>query len=167
MSRSAFRRRPAPTFAAVLAVLLATAGAARATHPHDEHDDAKRHATIAAAANWSEATEVVIELGEHQYAPEEFTLKVGQPYRILLKNVGNAAHDMVGGSFFDEHAIALRMVTTNAGRVIAQRVSSVYVRPKNDIELWLVPMKEGRYSFFCSLPGHREDGMEGVVRVER
>lgn len=49
--------------------------------------------------------------------------------------------------------------------MIADYVNSVYVRSHNRIELWRVPLRGGEYSFYCSLPGHREDGMEGLVRI--
>lgn len=119
------------------------------------------------ATDWDATTEIVIELGDHSYAPDELTLQVGKPYKLLLKNVGGVSHDMVGGSLFDEHTVALRMVSSKVGRVVADHIRSVYLRPQNDTELWIVPLKEGEYSFFCSLPFHREDGMEGVVRIVR
>lgn len=115
--------------------------------------------------DWSSATEVEIALQDHHYEPEKISLKIGRPYRLVLRNVGAVAHDMVGGSLLNESVIALRMVNSSAGRVIADYVNSVYVRSRNSIELWLVPLKEGEYSFYCSLPGHRDDGMEGVVRI--
>lgn len=126
-----------------------------------------RQHEVIASTDWNDAQEVVIALGDHRYEPEEFTLKLGQPYRIVLRNVGAVSHDMVGGSFFDGSVIALRMVSSSAGRVVADYINSVYVRTKQDIELWLVPLQEGAYSFFCSLPGHRDDGMEGTVRIVR
>jgi len=162
MSHAALRR------CAVRAVsgLLLAAAATAVAYAHHPSPNVGAQAAVA-AADWSEAIEVVIDLGDHHYAPSEFTLKLGRPYKISLRNVGATSHDMVGGSFFDAEAIALRMVSSSAGRVIADNVNSIYVRPKHDIDLWLVPLKEGEYSFFCSLPGHRDDGMEGVVRVVR
>lgn len=147
--------------ATLLAFLLAFgAGAARG-----EDEPAVRMHPALAGIDWTEVTEVEVALKDHSYAPDEISLKVGQPYKLVLRNVGAVAHDMVGGSLFDEKVIALRMVNSSVGRVIADYVNSVYVRSRNNIELWLVPLKPGEYSFFCSLPGHREDGMEGIVRI--
>ena len=141
-------------------------GLAAADSAADETDGLVGHPAIR-ATDWDATIEIVIELGDHAYAPDEFTLQVGKPYKLLLKNVGGVSHDMVGGSFFDEHTIALRMVSSKVGRVVADHIRSIYLRPQNDTELWLVPLKEGEFSFFCSLPFHREDGMEGVVRIVR
>lgn len=146
---------------AVCVTLLAfAAGAAWA-----EDEPAVRMHPALAGIDWTEVREVEVALKDHSYEPDEIRLKVGQPYKLVLRNVGAVAHDMVGGSLFDEKVIALRMVNSSVGRVIADYVNSVYVRSHNNIELWLVPLKPGEYSFFCSLPGHRDDGMEGIVRI--
>jgi uncharacterized cupredoxin-like copper-binding protein len=131
----------------------------------EEAPSAARQHPAVAAADWEALTEVVVALGDHHYEPNEISLKVGRPYKLTLENVGAASHDMVGGSFFEENVIALRMVNSRSGRVMADHINSVYVRPRNTIELWLVPLVAGTYSFYCSLPGHRDDGMEGAVRI--
>lgn len=120
-----------------------------------------------AAADWSAVQEVVIELGDHSYTPGEISFKLGVPYKLRLRNVGGTAHDMVGGTFFSEQVIALKMVNSRVGRIMADQINSIYLRPKNDTELWFVALKEGEFSFFCSIPGHRDSGMEGTVRVTR
>lgn len=157
------RHRAASVLRAVtLAALVCIAPVAPAADA--DSDGIHLHPALA-GIDWSGATEIEIALQDHHYEPEQISLKRGQPYRLVLKNVGAVAHDMVGGSLLNESVIALRMVNSNAGRVLADYVNSVYVRSRNSIELWLVPLKEGEYSFYCSLPGHRDDGMEGVVRI--
>lgn len=116
-------------------------------------------------ADWDAVTEVVVELGDHRYEPEIIELKVGQPYRLILKNIGAVSHDMVGGSLLNPNVIALRMVSSRVGRILAEQINSVYVRTKNSADLWFVPLVAGEYTFYCSLPTHREEGMEGVVRI--
>jgi len=126
----------------------------------------KLHPAVA-AADWGSVKEVVISLGDHHYEPSDITLRLGQPYRLILRNVGNTSHDMVGGSFFNDEVIALRMVSSKSGRVTAREISSIYVRKDHEAELWLVPIKEGEFSFFCSLPQHRDGGMEGIITVKK
>jgi uncharacterized cupredoxin-like copper-binding protein len=155
-------RRLGQTIVVVLVLALGppVAGAQAGDAPPKPHP-------AVAAADWRETTEIVLELGDHRYEPNEITLRLGKPYKIVLRNVGNTSHDMVGGSFFDDEVIALRMVSSKAGRVTAQEVTSIYVRSKHDTEVWLVPIREGQYTFYCSLPQHRESGMEGTIKVKR
>lgn len=125
-----------------------------------------KHHPAVLAADWGKVETIVIELGDHIYEPDELNLKVGQPYKLVLRNIGRVAHDMVGGSFFDEDVIALRMVNSRVGRVMADHINSIFIRTKNEAEMWLVPIKDGEFTFFCSLPGHRDGGMEGFIYVE-
>jgi len=155
--------RPALIWRSLIVAALALS--APLASAHDTDSEGIRPHTALAGIDWADATEIEIALQDHHYEPEQISLKRGQPYRLVLRNVGAVAHDMVGGSLLNESVIALRMINSSAGRVLADYVNSVYVRSKNSIELWLVPLKEGEYSFYCSLPGHRDDGMEGVVRI--
>jgi uncharacterized cupredoxin-like copper-binding protein len=144
---------------AILAALFAVPARA-----DDETQKIAQHPAIA-AADWSKVKTVVVELDDNNYEPNDLTLKRGTPYKLVLKNIGKAAHDMVGGSLFDKDVTALRMVNTLVGRVTADTISSVYIRPKQEAEVWIVPLKPGSYSFFCSIPGHREAGMEGGIKI--
>lgn len=114
--------------------------------------------------NWAEAREIEVDLDDHSYSPENLRLQKGLPYVLKMKNVGSVPHDLVGGSFF--RAIVARMTSSASGRVVTPYVHSIYVRTRNTVELWFVPVTAGTYDFFCSLPGHREDGMEGKIIIE-
>ena len=130
----------------------------------DETQRIVQHPAVA-AADWGKVTEIVVELHDNNYEPHDIELKVGKPYLILLKNTGRVSHDMVGGSLFQKDVVAMRMISSKVGRVTAETISSVYIRPRHEAEIWFVPIKKGEYSFFCSIPGHREDGMEGGIRI--
>lgn len=145
-------------------VLLAITMSSSAAAAEEEEQVLKLHPALA-SVNWEEANLTVVDLDDDNYLPREIILKRGMAYRLRLKNIGVKAHDMVGGSFFEEDAIALKMVNTKVGRVTADHINSVYIRPKNEAEVWFVALKVGEFSFFCSIPGHREAGMEGVVKI--
>ena len=130
----------------------------------DDTQKIAKHPAVA-AADWMAVTTLTVELDDNNYEPSEIILKRGRPYKLLLKNIGGAAHDMVGGSLFQKDVIALHMINTRVGRVTADDISSVYIRPKQEAEVWFVPLEKGEYSFFCSIPGHREAGMEGGVKI--
>lgn len=151
--------------ACLLALVLAFAlPAGAAPHAEELPRDVRLHPAVL-AADWDAVTEIEVELGDHIYEPDQIELKVGRPYRLVLKNVGAHSHDMVGGTLLNQDVIALRMVNSRVGRVMADHINSVYVRPKNVAELWFVPLAAGEYTFYCSLPGHRDGGMEGTIRI--
>lgn len=130
----------------------------------DEEQALKLHPALV-NVKWDAAKEIVVDLDDDNYEPSEIVLKRGMAYRLRLKNIGVKAHDMVGGPFFETDAIALKMINTKVGRVTAEQINSVYIKSKNEAELWFVALKAGVYSYYCSLPGHREAGMEGTVKI--
>ncbi|MCB1907086.1 MAG: cupredoxin domain-containing protein [Rhodocyclaceae bacterium] len=120
-------------------------------------------ATIMDQIDWNQAEVVELKLEDHSYTPADLELERNKPYIIRLKNVGNVSHNMVGGSFFS--GVAIKMAQNSAGRVVTPVLSSVYIKHGQEMEMWLVPIRAGRYSFFCSIDDHRELGMEGEVTI--
>lgn len=147
---------------ACLALLAGLAGSAPAGAVSPPMPEAEAQQLIE-SSDWNAATVVSVELHDHHYVPGQLRFEKGRPYILRLKNVGGQAHDMKGSTFFT--AIVARMATSQAGRVVTPYMRSIYVRPKQEIELWFVPVKTGTFDFFCTLDGHREAGMEGAVVI--
>lgn len=145
---------------ACLVLLAGLAGSAGAVSPPLAEAEAQK---LIEGSDWNTASVVSVELHDHHYEPGQLRFEKGRPYILRLKNVGGQAHDMKGSTFFT--AIVARMATSQAGRVITPYMRSIYVRPKQEIELWFVPVKSGTFDFFCTLEGHREAGMEGSVVI--
>lgn len=114
--------------------------------------------------DWDQAQIVEVQLSEHNYSPADLIFERNKPYILRLNNIGAVSHDMVGGSFFG--GIAIKMAQNRGGRIVTPVLSSIYVKPKQQMELWFVPVRAGAYSFFCSLDGHRMGGMEGEVTIK-
>lgn len=146
----------------VLAVLLLFA------HPAQAQDERPAGMEAGAIAlidqmDWDQAQIVEVQLSEHNYSPSDLVFERNKPYILRLNNIGAVSHDMVGGSFFG--GIAIKMAQNRGGRIVTPVLSSIYVKPKQQMELWFVPVRAGSYSFFCSLDGHRMGGMEGEVII--
>ena len=152
--------------ASSLALLLAFASApalAQPVSPVPEiaHEQAAQQ--ILDRTDWKQAEVIDVELGDHHYTPATMEFRLHQPYVLRLKNVGGHAHDLKGQAFY--RAIVAKMVLGRNGRVVTPFIQSVYVRPKAELELWFVPVAEGDYEFFCTIDGHREEGMEGRIVI--
>jgi nitrite reductase (NO-forming) len=88
--------------------------------------------------------EIRLLASEFQYQPKQFSVPAGQPVNIVLDNRGGAVeHDLV----IAELGFALK---ADAGRLAERRF--VFDRP-------------GHYLFQCSMPGHKESGMQGALTV--
>lgn len=78
---------------------------------------------------------------EMAYQPDEIAVEAGE-VEVVLHNDGRVLHDIrIGEEPFIIEAGADQTATDS------------------------LTLEEGRYEFFCSLPGHREAGMDGIVEV--
>jgi uncharacterized cupredoxin-like copper-binding protein len=80
---------------------------------------------------------------EFQFDPSEVTVSAGSPVTIKLVNEGVLEHDLVIDGFtFD-----------------------LLVQPGEEATE-TVTFDAGTYVFWCTIPGHREAGMEGTLTAE-
>ncbi len=81
---------------------------------------------------------------EFEFSPSTITLQKGERVRIIFRNVGSVPHNFV----VDE--LGIRTPTIAPGRTA-----------QVDFEV----TKSGTFSFYCSVAGHREFGMEGNLTI--
>jgi uncharacterized cupredoxin-like copper-binding protein len=87
--------------------------------------------------------EVSLVATEFQFDPSEVTVTAGNPVILELVNDGVVEHDLVIDGFtFD-----------------------LLVQPGEEASE-TVTFNAGTYTFWCSIPGHREAGMEGTLTAE-
>lgn len=114
-------------------------------------------------ADWAAAKVVEVELGDHHYTPSNLTFERNQPTILRLKNIGGVAHDLKGEAFF--RSIVAKMALSSAGRVVTPYLQSIYIRQRQEMELWFIPVQVGEFPFFCTIGDHQESGMEGKIII--
>ncbi len=90
------------------------------------------------------APAIVVETTEFAFAPDALTVKAGADSVIRLVNKGIVEHDLTIDAL--EVKIAVPIGGTTEGTLVAPTA--------------------GTYDFYCSLPGHKENGMVGKLTVE-
>jgi len=86
--------------------------------------------------------EIEVVLQEYSFTPNNIEVPVGKPITFVLKNEGSLEHDMA----FDDLDQVSDLVSAG------------------DTATFEVTFEEaGTYPFYCTVPGHREAGMEGTV----
>lgn len=83
-----------------------------------------------------------VEASEFAFDPSELSASADATTAIRVRNVGSVEHDLK----IDE-----------AGLVIAT--------PTSETVEGTFSLPAGTYTFYCSIPGHREAGMEGTLTV--
>lgn len=89
--------------------------------------------------------EIMVEGSEYKFSPAAINLTAGETIKVTFKNMGKLPHNLT---------VAGLGVATNT--ISGGQQDSVTVTPD----------KSGMYTFFCSVDGHRQLGMEGKVEVK-
>lgn len=112
---------------------------------------------------WTSVDRLRVEFDDNLFEPGEIYLKKNRPYRITLVNVGFESHDIVGEHFFTSFVV--KKVRNRGMEIDAHHLERLLIRPKEEIEVWLVPVRTGELHFVCTIPGHYEEGMSGHLVI--
>jgi len=69
-----------------------------------------------------------------------------------------------------EHDIEIKGIDiTNlsgaTGHLHSNAALHLHVPPKSQNQIKFIPLETGQYQFYCTIPGHREAGMTGIMKV--
>lgn len=81
---------------------------------------------------------------EFEFDPSSFTAPADTAFTVELTNEGTVEHDFTVDGFEDDKVVAA----------------------PGDSASGEFTLGAGTYDFYCSVPGHREAGMEGTLTVE-
>jgi uncharacterized cupredoxin-like copper-binding protein len=111
--------------------------------------------------------EVSVTLGnatnELKFFPDRLKFESGKRYKLVLTNPSATKHYFTDKDFAD----AIWTQKVDAGNVeIKGAVNNLELRPGAKAEWVFVAMKSGSYPLRCTVPGHAEAGMKGIVAIE-
>ena len=104
---------------------------------------------------------VQVEMSEFAFQPATIDLSAGRPIRLVLINHGQIAHQ------FETEYLRALAVRIASGTVYAEAAGLDVIRldPGGTARLEFVPRRRGRFVFACTIEGHREAGMKGILEV--
>jgi len=104
--------------------------------------------------------EIVIVGMDMKFEPAEVTVKKGEPVTFVFENKGYQEHDFT--------VDGMQVDIQSPGHTGENPDHAVYLHasPGQRDQATLVPMQEGEFEFYCSVPGHREAGMSGRLVVQ-
>ncbi len=100
-------------------------------------------------------------MSEFVFRPAIIRLTAGRPVRLVLVNRGQIAHQIETAYF---RGLGVRIVS-NGMYMEAPGLDLIRLDPGGTARLEFLPRKKGRYVFACTIEGHREAGMQGVLEV--
>ncbi|TVR70445.1 MAG: hypothetical protein EA415_12935 [Sphaerobacteraceae bacterium] len=90
---------------------------------------------------------VDMEMGEMYFDPDEVSADAGSDLTINFDNAGNQLHDFTIDDFDGE------------------RVHVEVVSGDQESVTLTMPDEAGEFEFYCTIPGHRDAGMHGILTV--
>jgi uncharacterized cupredoxin-like copper-binding protein len=98
-------------------------------------------------------TITVTHQAEFTFAPREVRVTAGRPVTITLVNNGRLPHDL----HISDLKVAIPPLRPDG--------QHQFLAPAKRASVTFTPTRRGRFEFICTVPGHKEAGMRGVLIV--
>ena len=98
---------------------------------------------------------------EFAFHPSTVRLPADRPVTLVLVNHGQLAHQFETAYLRSTPA----SVVGDTLRFEAPGIKLVRLQPGTVAEITFLPRTRGRFSFACTIEGHREAGMRGILEV--
>lgn len=147
------------------------------------HDEVAEHSEGGVIGSDGDELVVAIRTEGVKFVPDTLTVEAGQTVRLRLDNHDPVIHDYTvdepgfvvleaNGAQHDDHEVVGAHdddQNEHEGDSAAQvSLVPLHIAAEGDehAELVFEATEPGEYVFYCSVPGHREAGMEGTIIVE-
>ena len=106
-------------------------------------------------------TPLRVEMAEFVFRPSTLRLTAGRPVKLLFGNRGQIAHQ-----FETDYLLKVPVAIVDAiMHVENPGVAIVGMQPGARATIEFLPRVRGRFPFACTIEGHREAGMRGLLDV--
>ncbi|UOR12047.1 plastocyanin/azurin family copper-binding protein [Halobacillus amylolyticus] len=104
---------------------------------------------------------LLIKADEFTFSPNKTNIKVGEKVTLLLDNNCEIEHDL------EIKDLAIEGSEENNTHDHGQGSDEIHVHaaPGEEKSVSFIPVESGTYRFVCTLPGHKESGMFGTIKV--
>lgn len=156
---------------AVLLIIGTGGGNGASAVTHDDADDAAHDDADADANAYLEAAPkdqlYLVEMTNFAFTPEVLEVGVGEVLEIAIQNVEAVLHDFTIDKIdADVHISYLGGTGQHAHAEMEKDADVHFALTEPGTGVVHVKIHEpGEYVFYCSVPGHREAGMEGTLIV--
>jgi uncharacterized cupredoxin-like copper-binding protein len=129
---------------------------------------------VACAPSAPTVQQVTVQASEFKFDPAQITIKVGQPVRLTLKNVGTVDHELEVEGLNPKD---LTLDQSQAGKIpdnekneatddTQKGIVHLYTAPNGTSIVQFTPQQTGIFEFSCGIAGHKDSGMVGKLIVQ-
>jgi uncharacterized cupredoxin-like copper-binding protein len=109
----------------------------------------------------SPADTLMVEMREFAFRPAVLRVRAGHPITLRLVNRGQIAHQFEADAL---KGVALT-VSDEQVRLEGLRFEILRLQPGASAAVSFTPRQKGRFPFACTIEGHREAGMVGILET--
>jgi len=121
----------------------------------------KQEHNVNADTEKTQVQHIVIETLGMKYIPKEVFVKKNLPITLSLKNSDQVEHDIV------IKTTSFKLVSESSHQhEVESNMIHLHAEPQTTSEATFTINESGTYSFYCTVPGHRESGMIGLFVVK-
>lgn len=110
----------------------------------------------------SGAITINVHPSQFSYDPQKIILKKNQKVSLTLKNYDSIDHDIE----IKKITLAKKNEGHHEGHSATEADFHLHASAKKQTEITFTPLQEGTFSFYCTLPGHKENGMTGILIIQ-
>ena len=113
------------------------------------------------------STEITLDASDFSYSPVSVTVPAGESVLLTLKNSGAVEHDFVIEKI-DVKSVLKKDSGSQAHHAHGEEMNvdlHISAQPGDTSVLEFTVSEPGKYTFFCSVAGHKEAGMLGELVV--
>jgi len=108
-------------------------------------------------------TAIEVRGSEYKFSPNEITIPAGQTVTLRLKNVGKTEHDL------EVQGLRVEMMGeedhSGGHEGAAPGAVGMHTEKGKSASMTFMAEQKGTYEFWCTISGHKEQGMVGKLTV--
>ncbi len=128
------KSKPVLVIGALVLLVVLVGGYLFATAPKQQGTGTETKTTV--------GREFTVEGSEFSFSPASISVSASEEISVTFKNVGKTRHDFT----IEELGVKTKLLSPGESETVT-----------------FTAKKSGTYTFFCSVAGHRQSGMEGTV----
>ncbi|KQL49825.1 copper-binding protein [Brevibacillus choshinensis] len=109
--------------------------------------------------------EINLIASDFSYKPKQIVMKKGVPMKVTFLNNGSVEHDFEVVSTGNNFVISSESNNNHQHGNKGKEKPHLHAKPGESATSVWQATKEGSYEFYCTIPGHKENGMVGSLIV--
>lgn len=126
-----------------------------------QEEHSTQHADLSQTESKQLELTINVKPSQFFYDPSNIKLEKDKPVSLIFKNNDSIEHDI------EIKNIPIKTIVTGSheGHSASEADFHLHAAAQKQSKITFTPLKTGTYEFYCTIPGHKENGMVGLLIV--